>query len=68
MDGPDELDNGLAPCMLHHKLFDRGMLGLDDDRGLVVSQRFTARTPTGRAVYDLHGRTGTPARHSAARP
>ncbi|WP_371821269.1 phosphorothioated DNA-binding restriction endonuclease [Blastococcus sp. PRF04-17] len=56
LDGPDTLDNGLALCSLHHKLFDRGMLGLDDDMGVVVSQRFSARTPFGRFVYDLHGR------------
>ncbi|MCV2488225.1 HNH endonuclease [Geodermatophilus sp. YIM 151500] len=56
VDGPDDLDNGLALCMLHHKLFDRGMLGLDDDRAVVVSSSFSARTPAGRAVYDLHGR------------
>ena len=54
--GPDDLDNGLALCSLHHKLFDRGMLGLDDDLAVVVSQRFSARTPQGRALYDLHGR------------
>jgi putative restriction endonuclease len=53
--GPDELDNGLALCSLHHKLFDRGMLGLDNDHAVVVSRRFSARTPHGRAVYDLHG-------------
>jgi putative restriction endonuclease len=63
--GPDELDNGLALCSLHHKLFDRGMLGLDEEMGLVVSRRFSARTPTGRSIYDLHGhrlqpRRGTP--------
>jgi len=28
-DGPDSLDNGLALCVLHHKLFDLGALGLD---------------------------------------
>jgi putative restriction endonuclease len=28
-DGPDALDNGLALCALHHKLFDLGALGLD---------------------------------------
>ena len=39
-----------------HRLFDRGMLGLDDDLAVVVSQRFSARTPQGRALYDLHGR------------
>ncbi|MGY1810149.1 phosphorothioated DNA-binding restriction endonuclease [Blastococcus sp. SYSU D00669] len=65
LDGPDSLDNGLALCMLHHKLFDRGMLGLDDEVSVVVSRRFSARTPHGRAVYDLHGhrlaaRPGTP--------
>ncbi|NIH68272.1 putative restriction endonuclease [Modestobacter marinus] len=65
LDGPDELNNGLALCTLHHKLFDRGVLGLDDDAAVVVSQRFSARTATGRAVYELHGlrlrpRPGTP--------
>ena len=53
--GPDDLDNGLALCSLHHKLFDRGMLGLGEDYAVVVSRRFSARTPNGRAVYDLQG-------------
>ncbi|MDP9462035.1 MAG: HNH endonuclease, partial [Actinomycetota bacterium] len=60
--GPDDLDNGLALCSLHHKLFDRGMLGLDDDFAVVVSQRFSARTAQGRALYDLHGRRLQPRR------
>jgi putative restriction endonuclease len=64
-DGPDELDNGLALCSLHHKLFDLGVLGLDDRQRIRVSSAFTARTPAGRALYDLHGhelqpRPGTP--------
>lgn len=54
--GPDALDNGLALCMLHHKLFDRGALGLDDELRVRVSGTFTARTEAGRAVYELHGR------------
>ena len=54
------MDNGLALCSLHHKLFERGMLGLDDDVAVVVSQRFSARTAHGRAVYELHGRRLTP--------
>lgn len=58
--GPDDLDNGLALCSLHHKLFDRGMLGLDENLAIVVSRRFSARTTNGRAVYDLHGRRLTP--------
>ena len=58
--GPDDLDNGLALCSLHHKLFDRGVLGLDADLAVTVSQRFSARTSSGRAVYELQGRRLTP--------
>lgn len=54
--GPDELDNGLALCALHHKLFDRGVLGLDEQMCVAVSSQFTARTTVGRQVYELHGR------------
>lgn len=65
-DGPDTLDNGLALCVLHHKLLDIGVLGLDTELRVLVSTAFTARTNAGRTVYDLHHRTlsprpGTPA-------
>src|SRR5262249_326313 len=53
-DGPDELDNGLALCSLHHKLFDFGVLGLDDGHRIRVSSAFTARTPARRPLYHLH--------------
>ena len=53
--GPDELDNGLALCSLHHKLFDRGALGLSPDARVQVSEHFRA-TGVGKLVYDLHGR------------
>ncbi|HEY8642404.1 MAG TPA: HNH endonuclease [Candidatus Dormibacteraeota bacterium] len=46
--GPDELDNGLALCALHHKLFDLGVLGLNSTLRLQVSAAFSARTPAGR--------------------
>ncbi|KXK62204.1 restriction endonuclease [Micromonospora rosaria] len=59
-DGPDSLDNGLALCVLHHKLFDFGALGLDAEMRVEVSAAFTARTPAGRTVYDLHGRALRP--------
>lgn len=55
-DGPDDLDNGLALCVLHHKLFDRGVLGLDGDFRVLVSGVFSARTAIGKAVYELAGR------------
>jgi putative restriction endonuclease len=54
-DGPDALNNGLALCALHHKLFDLGALGLDTGLCVMVSATFSARTPAGRAIYDLHG-------------
>jgi putative restriction endonuclease len=53
-DGPDDLDNGLALCSLHHKLFDRGVLGLSDQLQVQVSSAFRA-VGTGRDVYELHG-------------
>jgi len=59
-DGPDDLDNGLALCALHHKLFDLGALGLDLNLRVLVSAVFRARTSAGRTVYELHGRLLTP--------
>jgi putative restriction endonuclease len=38
--GPDALSNGMCLCSLHHKLFDRGVLGLDADKVILVSDRF----------------------------
>jgi putative restriction endonuclease len=63
--GPDDLDNGLALCALHHRLLDRGALGLTADGRVRVSEAYTARSEAGRHVYDLHDaelrpRPGTP--------
>jgi len=60
--GPDELDNGMALCSLHHKLFDRGALGLDEEYRILVSGVFSARTEAAKRVYDLHGRPLKPRR------
>lgn len=54
--GPDDPDNGLALCSLHHKLLDRGVLGLDTGYRVQVSTAFSARTDAGRQVYALHQR------------
>ena len=35
--GPDTVQNGLALCSLHHKAFDRGAIGLTDERRIVIS-------------------------------
>lgn len=57
--GPDDPDNGLALCSLHHKLFDRGALGLTPEHRIAVSRSFRAQGVAGRTVYDLHGRALT---------
>jgi len=47
-EGPDTVDNGLALCSLHHKLFDYGAFGLSDDYSVLVSQKVN-----GNSVNDL---------------
>ncbi|MGW5344270.1 phosphorothioated DNA-binding restriction endonuclease [Streptomyces sp. HUAS TT3] len=55
--GPDEVDNGLCLCSLHHKLFDKGVLGLGDGHRILVSQRFVGHSPAAREhVTALAGR------------
>ncbi|GAA4660804.1 phosphorothioated DNA-binding restriction endonuclease [Streptomyces youssoufiensis] len=55
--GPDTVANGLCLCSLHHNLFDRGALGVDDGRRVLVSQRFAGGSPAARAhVTELAGR------------
>ena len=36
--GPDSEDNGLALCSFHHKALDRGAIGLDEERRILISQ------------------------------
>ncbi|MGW0834008.1 phosphorothioated DNA-binding restriction endonuclease [Streptomyces prunicolor] len=56
-DGPDDVDNGLCLCSLHHKLFDKGVLGIGDDHHILVSQRFVGHSPAAREhVTALAGR------------
>ncbi|MGZ3100652.1 phosphorothioated DNA-binding restriction endonuclease [Streptomyces sp. H72] len=55
--GPDEIENGLCLCSLHHKLFDRGVLGVSVDHRVLVSQRFVGHSPAAREqVIALAGR------------
>ena len=68
MDGPDDLDNGLALCSLHHKLLDRGAIGLGDQQTIAVSTAYSSSSDAGRWLYELHGRKlrprpGTPLPH-----
>jgi putative restriction endonuclease len=55
-DGPDAVANGLALCSLHHKLFDKGVIGLDEHYRMTVSAHFIGRSPsTQTVVLDLLG-------------
>lgn len=55
--GPDEVDNGLCLCSLHHKLFDKGVLGLGEGRRILVSQRLVGRSEASKQhVLALAGR------------
>ena len=38
--GPDGKENGIAICMLHHRLFDRGALSLDNNHRVLGSKHF----------------------------
>ncbi|GAA3268543.1 hypothetical protein GCM10010469_42430 [Streptomyces labedae] len=56
-DGPDDVDNGLCLCSLHHKLCDKGVLGIGDSHRFLVSQRFVGHSPAAREhVIALAGR------------
>ena len=57
-DGPDTVDNALCLCSLHHKLLDRGVMGIDSRNRVAVSARFVGRGSTADLlVLDLLGRT-----------
>ncbi|MFD3656264.1 phosphorothioated DNA-binding restriction endonuclease [Streptomyces sp. NPDC058620] len=60
-DGPDDIENGLCLCSLHHKLFDKGVLGLGEGQGeghrVLVSQSFVGHSTAARdGVITLAGR------------
>lgn len=55
--GPDHITNGVALCTFHHRLFDRGALGLDPDRRILVSQHMIVRArEANSALMRLVGR------------
>lgn len=49
MDGPDTVDNGVCLCSLHHKLFDKGVLGVTEDWRIAVSGDFVGRSASAQA-------------------
>jgi len=53
--GPDELGNGVALCVLHHKAFDLGAIGLTDDLRITVSRAFHGNDRTVELVHRFAG-------------
>jgi len=53
--GPDTENNGLALCILHHKLFDRGAFCLADDATILVSQEVHGSKGLEGILLSFHG-------------
>ena len=68
-DGPDDVQNGLALCSLHHRALDRGVIGLQADRQMfrvVVSELI--RGASRQSLIDLRNRTVREPRRPALAP
>lgn len=58
--GPDDPENGLALCSLHHLVFDRGGLGLSPNLKILVSADVRGGEQVERVVRALSGRALRP--------
>jgi putative restriction endonuclease len=54
-DGPDTVSNGVALCVLHHKMLDKGALHIDEQLRLLVSEAVHGSDPHLRDLTRLHG-------------
>lgn len=52
--GPDHEDNGLALCVLHHRLFDRGAFTVDANLQILVSQSIGGGAGIENHVHRFH--------------
>ena len=55
--GPDCERNGLALCILHHKLFDRGAFTVSDDRHVQVSENANGSQGFAEWLLSFHGQS-----------
>lgn len=55
--GPDEINNGIALCTLHHKLFDLGAFTLDESRQFLVSEKVVGTDGFDLWLKRFHGET-----------
>jgi putative restriction endonuclease len=54
--GPDEVENGIALCKLHHWAFDKGILGIDDEARICIADVFVAQQGGGLPLESLVSR------------
>lgn len=54
--GPCEVPNGLALCSIHHKAFDRGSIGLDENMRVIVSDAVNGGGVVQRLFWDFAGK------------
>ncbi|AMG52777.1 MULTISPECIES: phosphorothioated DNA-binding restriction endonuclease [Citrobacter] len=54
--GPCEIPNGLALCAIHHKAFDKGSIGLDENMRVQVSEAVNGSGIVGRLFWDFQGK------------
>ena len=66
--GPDEVQNGLALCILHHKLFDLGAFTIDPVRGVVICSEELSDSSRSDWILAFHGQALAPPLHSDYAP
>lgn len=54
--GPDSVDNGIAFCALHHKLFDFGAFTVSDNHQVLVSEQVNGSSAVEDVLLRHHGR------------
>jgi putative restriction endonuclease len=54
--GPDDVENGIALCKLHHWAFDKGILGINDEARICIASVFSAQQDGGLPLESLVNR------------
>ncbi|EWD41948.1 restriction endonuclease [Klebsiella pneumoniae] len=54
--GPCEIPNGLALCAIHHKAFDKGSIGLDENMRVQISEAVNGSGIVSRLFWDFQGK------------
>lgn len=66
--GPDSVDNGIALCSLHHKLFDFGAFTVSDNHQVLVSEQVNGSPAIDDVLLRHHGRGMAVPRRPEERP